>query len=413
MLYLAFGKVLATGMTVNFHLACISLKHKLKGKLPPTLKAMVYNYPKKNLLLMLCVCLLVLAVSCKKEKNETPSPVFTVAPVQEGQVRLGFYAVDSAGVKALQMDVSKIGSKLLDLDLTFDTGSGGLVVDAAGLLPASMISSTGFVFSGDSTVVNDITITRQTALIQYGNDENTLSKVFGNLAYADVTIGDPNGNVTVRRLPFFIYYKAIDGLGKVYPAHEFDILGVSSEYDITFDNDVFITSPFMSFDPGHGLTRGFKVAALGAVNFSEQGTYVPAVTLGLTSADLTSSGFNMIPIEKVDDDGYVPMVPGTIRYNNQNFSSKMIFDTGTSPYFYIEDPNWPGRPGLLNANAHIQVATSTGFNYSYTVTSTNNRTVVENPLSVGGYASLMSLDFFLNNEYLLDFDNHRLGLKNN
>ncbi|MGZ3944327.1 MAG: hypothetical protein ACXVJB_05255, partial [Mucilaginibacter sp.] len=243
---------------------------------------MVYNYPKKNLLLILYVCLLFAAASCKKDNSAVPLPPFKATPIQDGQTRLGFYEVDSAGVKALVMDVSKIGNKSLDLDLTFDTGSGGLVVDASGLLPASMISSTGFVFSGDSTIVNDITITNQTAVIQYGNDNNTLSKVFGNLAYADVTIGDANGNITVKRLPFFIYYKAINGLGKPYPAHEFDVLGVSSEYDITFDNNVFITSPFMYFDPGHGLTRGFKIAPLGAANFSEQGTYVPAVTLGLT-----------------------------------------------------------------------------------------------------------------------------------
>jgi len=374
---------------------------------------MVYNYPNKNLLLMLYVCLLFVAASCKKDNSAVPLPAVEEAPIQTGQTRLGFYEVDSAGVRQLQMDVSKIGSKSLDLDLAFDTGSGGLVVDAAGLLPASMISSTGFVFSGDSTTVNDITITNETAVIQYGNDNNSLSRVFGNLAYADVTIGDSNGNISVKRLPFFIYYKAINGRGKLYPAHEFDVLGVSSEYDITFDNGVFITSPFMYFDPGPGLARGFKIAALGATNFSEQGTYVPAITLGLTPADLSSNGFNLIPIESVDDDGYVPMVPGTIRYNNQNFSARMIFDTGTSPYYYIEDPNGPNTPALVNPNVQISISSNTGFNYGYTVTATNNRTVVENPVAVGGYVSLMSLDFFLSNEYLLDFDHHQLGLKNN
>lgn len=376
---------------------------------------MVYNYPIKKLLLIVYVCLLVLAASCKKDNSNSavPLPPFKAALIQDGQVRLGFYEVDSAGVKSLEMDVSKIGDKSLDLDLIFDTGSGGLVVDASGLLPASMISSTGFVFSGDSTVVNDITITNQTAVMQYGNDNKTLSKVFGNLAYADVTIGDSNGNITIKRLPFFIYYKAINAHGKPYPSHEFDVLGVSSEYDITFDNNVFITSPFMYFDPGHGLTRGFKIAPLGAANFSEQGTYVPAVTLGLTPADLSSNGFNMIPIAAVDDDGYIPVVPGTIRYNKQNFSALMIFDTGTSPYYYIEDPDGPSTPTLMKPNVQISISSNTGFNYDYTVTATNNRTVVENPLAVGGYASLMSLDFFLSNEYLLDFDHHQLGLKNN
>lgn len=374
---------------------------------------MLNYYPIKKLGVVFCALLLVFAASCKKDSNTAPSSVFVPSPIQEGQTRIGFYEVDSAGVKALQMDVSKIGNKSLDLDLTFDTGSGGLVVDAQGLLPASMISSTGFAFSGDSTVVNDITITSHTAIVEYGDDDNTLSKVYGNLAYASVTIGDSKGNITIKRLPFFIYYKAINAQGKLYPPHEFDVLGVSSGYDITFDNSTYITSPFAYFDPGNGLTKGFKIAALGASDFSEAGTYVPAVTVGLTQADLTSSGFNMTPIEPVDGEGYVPMVPGTIMYNNHNFSASLIFDTGTSPYYYIEDPNWSNTPGLVNPNARIQVSTTTGFRYDYTVTATNNLTVVENPASAGGYASLMSLNFFLNNEYLLDFDNHQLGLKNN
>ncbi|HEX3384363.1 MAG TPA: hypothetical protein VHS53_04205, partial [Mucilaginibacter sp.] len=229
----------------------------------------------------------------------------------------------------------------------------------------------------------------------------------------DVTVGDNNGNLTVKRLPFFIYYKAIDANNKMYPAHEFDVLGVSSEYDIYFPNQSYITSPFAYYDPGIGLSRGFKIAALGTSGFTEKGTYAAAVTVGLTQEDLASEGFNMILLVPIAGYGYIPLVPGSIAYANQNIATEMIFDTGTSPYFYIEDGNWPYVPSLLDPNARVDIKTSTGFEYGYTVTATDNPTVIENPNTSGGGVSLVSLDFFLYNEYLLDFDHRQLGLKNN
>lgn len=365
-------------------------------------------YPAQKLLLSSCLLLLLFFIASCSKNNDNLKPPAVAAPT-----KIGFYEVDSANVRELQTVVSKIGSQAVSFDMIFDTGSGGLVVDAQGVLPASMIGTSGFIFSGDSTIVNGITVSSQTSVIEYGADNSTSSKVYGNLAYADVTIGDNNGNVTIKRLPFFIYYKAIDSQNNLYPPHEFDVLGVSSEYDITFANNAYITSPFTYFNPGYGLARGFKIAALGTSSFSEKGTYVPAVTLGLTQADLSSEGFNMISLLPLAGEGYIPLVPGTIAYENQNFPTEMIFDTGTSPYFYIEDPNWPYAPGLLDANNRIDISTSTGFEYGYTITATDNLTVIENPNSAGGGVSLVSLDFFLYNEYLIDFDNHQLGLKNN
>lgn len=373
---------------------------------------MLHYNPIKTLIFICCMALL--AAGCKKDGISTPGPAaVTAKPNIPGQpYQIGFYEVEQNGVKELQTVVTKVGDKAVNFEMTFDTGSGGLVMDAQGIIPASMISSTGFAFSGDSITVNGITITSQTALIAYGADNNTLSKVYGNLAYAQVTIGDNNGNITVKRLPFFLYYKAIDASGKAYPAHEFDVMGVSSAYDVVFPNNAYITSPLMYFDPGPGLTRGFRIAALGEGNFSEQGTYVPAVTLGLTTGDLELSGFNMTTLSLVDDDGYLPVVPGNVDYNNQSFNASLIFDSGTYPYSYLEDPDWNNAPGLLKASTRVQVKTDAGFTFVYTADNTVNPTMVENPYSVQGSVSVISLNFFVNNEYLLDFDHHRLGLKN-
>jgi len=372
-----------------------------------------YN-PIKKLGVIFFVMLLV--CGCVKDINYKANPViaFAAKPQVPGQpYQIGFYETETShGVKELQTVVTKVGDNAVNFQMTFDTGSGGLVMDAQGIIPPSMISSMGFAFSGDSVTVNGVTITGQTTFIAYGADDNTLSKVYGNLAYASVTIGDDNGNITVKRLPFFLYYKAINSDGNLYPAHKFDVLGVSSAYDVTFPNKAYITSPFMYFDPGPGLTRGFKIASLGKGNFSVKGTFVPAVTLGLTNEDLESAGFKMTSLTQVDDDGYMPVVQGTIGYDQKSFNAALIFDSGTYPYYYIQDPEWRKAPGLLKAKTLVQVTTDAGFTFSYTADDLANPTMVENPYAERGGLSVISLNFFSNNEYLLDFDHHRLGLKN-
>ena len=146
--------------------------------------------------------------------------------------------------------------------------------------------------------------------LQYGADSATLTNVYGNLAYANVTVGDQNGSFVIKRLPFYLYYWAVEGNGTALPAHYFDTFGVVDEYD-TFPNNAYITSPFASYDPGNGLTKGFKMALLNSSNFSYNGTYVPqAVTIGLTAADLSSSsGFNMNPLTYYGAYGYDPFLP--------------------------------------------------------------------------------------------------------
>ena len=361
---------------------------------------------------LIAIAFLLFIASCKKDKSNNSSTATTVAtPTQ-----IGIYESDSSIYKGLFVAISKIGTSTIDDGLLFDTGSGGLVIDATGILPASMITSSGFNFTGDSTVVNGITITSQTSVVEYGNDAASLDKVYGNLAYADVTIGDQGGTLTVKRLPFFIYYKAIDANGNKFAAHEFDVFGVSSEYDISFNNGAYITSPFASYTVGTGLTQGFKMPALGTSHFSLYGTFVPnAITVGLTASDLSSSsGFTMHQLTYYAGDGYAPVINTSITYNtNKTTATYAIFDTGTEPYSYIEDKTATSSIALLPANTPVTVNTTSGFTYSYSTASTENLTYIENPNQTGATISIISLEYFLTGEYMLDYTNHRIGLKNN
>jgi len=355
------------------------------------------------------------AASCKKNPV-TPVTVNKDTTTVATPATVGLYELDSSIYKITEIAVSKIGTTNVDYGEIFDTGSGGMVIDADSLLPAAMIGANGFIFSGDSTVVNGITIYNQTSVIEYGADSATTDKVYGNLAYAQVTIGDqPTGGFIIKRLPFFLYYKAVDGSGNKYAPHEFDTFGVSDEYDAVFGNGVSISSPFSYYNPGTGLTKGFKMAALGTSYFSSQFGYSPSViTLGLTASDLSSSsGFTFNTLYFYSGAGYPPFIPATVTYNNKSFSTKVLFDTGTEPYSYLEDPTYNGKPAQLATNSGVSIVTPTGFSYSYTTTATENLTNIENPNSTGGSTCIISLEYFINNEFLLDFTDHKLGLKVN
>ncbi len=369
------------------------------------------KYPFKGFLFLSLSFLLLFAASCKKDNTNTQK---TTQVTDATPTKLGLYEADSAEYRELIVAVSQIGTKSIDDGLIFDTGSGGMVIDAQGLLPGTMISSSGFSFTGDSTIVNGITITKQTATLQYGADDSTLTTVYGNLAYASVTLGDQKENVVVKRLPFCLYYKAVDARGNTLGAHYFDTFGVNSEY-IYFSGGKYITSPLSYFDPGNGLTKGFKMAALGTTNFSYDGTYVPAVvSLGLSADDLSStSGFTMHTVSFYQGDGYVPIFPSTIKYNDATINTNLLFDSGTSGYSYIEDNSATTDISLLPQNTAVSVATNAGFNYDFTTETSQNLTFIENPRLTGGQFSIMSIDFFLNNEFLLDFANQKLGLKSN
>ncbi len=370
----------------------------------------------KNLPFVIVVFIILFAVSCKKDSKTGGGNVVT--PVAT-PTKLGFYAVeqvvvDTAIYRVLLEPISKIGTQSINYDLVFDTGSGGLVIDANGVIPPAMITSSGFNFTTDSVVVNGITITNQSNMIEYGDDNATTDKVYGNLAYANVTIGDQNGNITIKRLPFFLYYKAVNTSGKQFSPHNFDVFGVAPEYDITFPNNAYITSPFSYFDPGNGLIKGFKVDAIPATSFSSNGNWVSAVTLGLTTDDLNSAGYSFSQLSFTQGEGYLPILPGTLNYGNKSVSTRVLFDSGTEPYSYLEDNTATNSTALLlPSNTSVSVSTNTGFRYSFTTMSMDNLAYVENPKYSGSDISVLSLDYFLNNSFLIDFTDHKLGLKSN
>jgi len=354
--------------------------------------------------------------SCKKNSSGNNNTPTVANPVKIGLHLFKGKGSDFPNYTYYEQDIniSGIGTQTVSYQVIFDTGSGGLVMDAANIIPTSMITTNGFNFTGDSTVVNGITITKQTATLKYGSSDATADKVYGNLAYAQVTIGDQNSNLVVKRLPFLLYYKAVNSSDVAYPAHFFDIFGSAEIYDQNFTGNVNLTSPFSYCTAGTGLTKGFKMPATDSSQYTGSGNYVTdAISFGLTSSDLSSGGFSINQLNFNSSVGYLPYLTSTVNYNSSTFTSHVLFDSGTNYCSYLGDPNYTGTFAALTPNTQVSVNTALGFNYTFTETVNSNLSFVENPGKNNASISIMGIEYFFKNEYLLDLDNHRLGLKNN
>jgi hypothetical protein len=359
------------------------------------------------------LCLAIFIASCGK-KASTPDPVAPAVPIAQ----IGLYEYQSGLNKRIFIPISAIGTQNTTTNPTelpeygvFDTGSTGLTMDATGLIPASMITSTGITVTGDSVVVNGITITKETATVKFG-DAITNTTEYGNIAYTSITLGEKGSTqVTIPRVPFFLYYKVVDQSGTVFSAHSADVFGVGSGVSYASSK---IASPLSYLTSTTGATSGFKLSILPTTGFNSNGTLIPNIlTIGLIPADLSGSGFVLHPLTYFAVGGYSDNIPATITYNGTVVSSaQILFDTGTPSISVIEDPKATGI-GALPVNSIVSVTTNKGFTFQYTVGSAGNLTSIQNPNNTQDYRSVFSLDFFINNEYLVDYKNHQIGLKNN
>jgi hypothetical protein len=352
-----------------------------------------------------------LIASCKKEPKVTPV-VTPAAPI----ATLGLYELDSGVYKRVFIAISKVGNLSVTYYSIFDTGSTGMTLDATSLLPTTMITSSGITVPGDSVNVNGITVTNQTSIIAYGDAQSEVQE-FGNLAYTTVELGDQNGNYTTGRIPIFLYYKIVDvTTGQKLPPHSNDVFGVGP--GVSFANST-IASPLSYFTEKNGGISGFKLALFNNEEFTTYGNYVAGLlTIGLVPKDISSSsGFALHPLTYYSQGGYSADIPATITYAGNTVQATVLFDTGTPAISLIANQNAPSNVTTLPDGTSVTLTTAAGFSYTYTVNNNVNNiddlTQVTKPSYTGDPRTIFSINFFTDNEYMLDYKDHEIGLKNN
>lgn len=371
---------------------------------------MIMPRPQINLpsLVTVLICCTLIFSSCSKSTpvetvNGSTSTIKAIATIKLGGV------VVAGATKKLTISVSGVGGVQIAKDVPVSTIGAGVEMDAQGILPASMITTSGITVPGDSILYNGITVTNKTFIVTHGDLLNSI-KLYGNLAYATVTFGDATSPmITTLRIPFFLYYKATEPSGSQLAAHAADLFGIGPGYS---NGSKSIASPLSYLPITGGQISGFK---LSLVNFNSNTSQAALLTVGLIPSNLeASAGFNLHPLSPLTGGGYANYITGTIVYNGITVIGPMAFSTAYTSASVIQDTKSTGTSySSLAANSSVRIVTNNGFNYLYTVSSAANATVIENPTSSGENRSIFGIDFFVNNEFLVDYTNHQIGLKSN
>jgi hypothetical protein len=322
------------------------------------------------------------------------------------------------GDRRIYLPIQKVGTSTLNLTTVFDSGSEGLLLSGTSVFSASYLSDTGIVInSPDSAVINGITVTSAKVTTTYGSPPATRS-FYGNIAYAQLTIGDQSGTVMTTRMPFIVIYKGVDNQTQASVPVDANSDGVAGVYSSGFNPSAGLVttragvkSPFNYFHYTNGLLAGFVLSPLSKIGWagtpSSQGfPATPLLTLGLT-LDM-ETGF-ALQSQRLDVGNlFDPDVLGTVSYNGITLNnSNVLLDTGTPLGFTIYN-SAEGGSTTLSSGAPVQLATREGFSFAYTTDTQLYQTVVQ---SNGQQRCIFGIEFFLNNSVLFDYSEHYIGLK--
>jgi len=337
-----------------------------------------------------------------------------------------------------------VGSVTVSMPLGFDSGSAGVTLYAQSIFPASMVSASGFVFAAGQTSIsyNGITVTNVQGTRSYGTLNQTVEH--GNLGFATLTFGDSAGQVTTQTMPVFLFYSVDYTTGSGYKTPVWQgWFGVASTYDeIEVAGSVepaggyspctqqstttcYVVSAMKYVDYGNQVNAGFMLSPtpnFPTCDITTPGSCAPqgVLTVGLNAQ--IESGFSTSPLT-CPPNGYVgpadiagyPVCQKTINnvtiatsgVSTGTYTSGAIFDSGTA-YVYLSTPASSSFPASVDPGATVSLTTPSGFNYSYTAGTGTANTVV----AAGADGnSIIGVQYFTTNYYLLDFTSSLVGWK--
>ena len=350
----------------------------------------------------------------------------------------------ASGAPLLRVMVTSVGGATVNMALGFDTGSAGVTLYAQSIFPASMVSASGFVFpAGQSSITyNGITVTNLQGTRSYGTNNQTVEH--GNLAFAQLTFGDASGTVTTQVMPLFLFYAIDDTTGNSFAPTSYwqgwfgvastdgtiavagsiappgGFVGCATDSTVT----CYVVSAMKYIDYGNQVNAGFLLspAPLQNCDSATAGSCQPQPMLTVGVDASVESGFSTTPLV-CPPNGYVgpatiagyPVCQKSIEVtvtasgaSAGSFSGYAVFDTGTS-YFYLSTPSDSVLPAGIDPGSTVTITTPSGFNYAYT----NDESVTTNTdvLPGGDSTSIIGIQYFTTNSYLLDFTAGIVGWK--
>jgi hypothetical protein len=306
-----------------------------------------------------------------------------------------------------------------------------------------MVADSGFVFPAGQTSItyNGITVTNVQGTRSYGTLDQTVEH--GNLGFATLTFGDAAGQVTTQTMPVFLFYSVdyVTGNGYKTPVWQgwFGVAPTDGDIEVAGSieptggygacttqstSTCYVVSAMKYIDYGNQVNAGFLVspAPIQTCDSATAGSCQPQpmLTVGLDAN--VESGFSTTPLV-CPPNGYVgpasiagyPVCQQNVRVTvtasglaTGVFRGYATFDTGTA-YFNFPTPAASSFPSSVAPGSTVTITTLSGFDYAYAVDS--NATTSTNVDSGGDGNSVIGIQYFTTNSFLLDFTAGIVGWK--
>ena len=394
--------------------------------------------------------MLLLLAACGGSGDSGTSGTGGTSPAQH---TINLYPSESAtDSNRLFVFVTALGSTPVRMPLAFDTGSAGITLYAPDILPASIVTSEGFIFAPGESSLNygGVTVLDQPGQRRYGGSRGRTE--VGNLGFATVTFGDDAGTATTAVMPVFLYYQIVDNdSGALVPVPtQRGWFGVHDGANLidegttappegfpacapSTSGSCFVASVLKYLAYAHGANAGFRLDPfpLQSCDIATQGSCAPApmLTIGLTSAE--EAGFSVadLPCPPANYTGpgviagfevcqagiadAVITVAGTMPGILSGDS--VLFDSGT-PYMLFNVPPGVSFPLVVAQGTPVLIATPAGFDYSFNAGAPyGTGSVAPDAVSVVANASstqsIVGVGYFATHAFFIDFTTHTEGGK--
>jgi hypothetical protein len=328
-----------------------------------------------------------------------------------------------------------VGNSTTGFNAILDTGSAGVVLNAFKVFPASMVSSSGFIFpSGQASITyNGITVTKIAASRSYGLQSANPTTVTGNLGYAQLTFGT-GANVTTAAVPIVFFYQLQNGDGTlatdlsdadnlqdnfigINPALESVTLNSVTPSDIstvcsgTAPSNCGLVSPLRSVTFVAGVDSGYLLekVSLQSCAIITAGSCVAqnALMVGLNSSNAQNVTFAALSCTAATDaasasfENCSQVIRGsTISASNDSFIGPVIIDSGAATA-RISVPSGATFPATLAAGTPVSV-TLGSFLYQFTTGTGPASTSVTENAAASDYSNT-GIEFFTHSALVVDY----------
>ncbi|MER8704946.1 hypothetical protein NKH49_05100 [Mesorhizobium sp. M1088] len=313
------------------------------------------------------------------------------------------YPGNPPNIRMLYVKILRLGIRKINQPLLLDTGSSGMTIDCAAVLPVRLCSTKGIKIT-KNLELDGITVTTQKAITHYGTYDE-----YGNVALARVTFGSSSSPAsTEASIPFLIRYKIVRRStgeivgGPLWPKGVFGISPVGGG-----GPNQMLKSPMDAVNARNGLRKGYYLSPVGTdwracTNENANCPTVKALHIGIP--DSVKSGFKIQKWKTADERYNFPTIGSCILLKEETTCRPTLYDTGNSTIVIANNPP-KDSGGSMDVGTKVAVKKMLGewkFVTSYS-------SELEFSPTIGH--SIIGIRYFETNSLLIDFEAKEIGIR--